>query len=404
VEAGAWRRTSRTDTTFVLTANDPLLRYHRFFVAAIDNEGKPDPTPAALHFFARDDYMPEVWMLDYPHCETVGGVEACLPPPPDVDTLRMDGDQPILFAWSGRDRDGIVVGYAYKLDNEGYRWVGPDTTTALYPAPRFLQSGPHSFYLKARDDASAELSPSHRYTFVVNFDPDTVIDSLYYIPFHSSTRVPLTFDGGVVADTLPDGCSILARWHATDTDGEVRKSLVMVNGPDLQHGQAWSTGWMNYPDSTRFRSAKLEGRLQGPFVLSVFALDDRRRAEGTPARIGMVVNFPPVIETLEVSAAPSIVMEGGTAVDTVCVATFHWSATDPDAMPETTVHFFYKLDGRLILPPDTEAAFTTWSTEVSPGDHAFEVFAYNYDYSARVQTRSKRLTFEVDESCNLVTP
>ena len=203
VALDAWRRTDKTDTVFVFTANDPLLRYHEFFVAAIDNEGKPDPTPAVLRFFARDDYMPEVWMLDAPLCSlsTTGDTLACLPPPSDVDTLRMDDSRPLLFAWSGRDRDGIVTAFSYKLDNEPYKWVGPDTTSVVYPAPRYLQSGPHNFYIKARDDAMAEMTPSYRYRFVVNFDPDTVIDSLYYIPFQSADRYPIDFTGGVVADT-----------------------------------------------------------------------------------------------------------------------------------------------------------------------------------------------------------
>jgi len=404
VEPGSWHHTTRTDTTFIFTANDPLLRYHEFFIAAIDNENKADPTPAALRFFARDDFMPEVWMLDAPVCSlsATGDTVACLPLPAGVDTLRMDDARPVLFAWDGRDRDGTIVAFAYKLDNEGYQWVDPDVKSVIYPAPKFLMSGAHSFYIKARDDAWAEMSPSLRYRFVVNLDPNSVIDSLYYIPYQSSDRFPLDFSTGSVADTLPDGSSIEFVWHGTDVDGEVRKSLVLLRGPDLLAQQEWSTGWMDYPDSTRFQSVVLRGTLQGPFVLNLFSLDDRKRAEGTPAVVEFLVNFPPVVSTPVVAVADSVVLSGGVPVDTLCVATFIWSATDEDNNIGAPVRFFYKIDGRLILPSTSNSMRTSWSTTVSSGVHVFEVFAYNYSYDPRVRTRSSSVDFEVSESCGLV--
>lgn len=405
VEPGSWSRTSKTDTVFVFTANDPLLRYHEFFVAAIDNEGKGDPTPAALRFFARDDYMPEVWMLPAPICSlsATGDTLACLPALSTVDTLRMDDDRPILFAWDGRDRDGVITAFAYKLDNEGYQWVDVGVKSVVYPAPMFLTSGSHSFYIKARDDAWAEMSPSFRYRFVVNKDPESVIDSLYYTPYGSSERLSLDFSTGTVADTLPDGSSIEVVWHATDIDGEPRKSLVLLRGPDLLQQQEWSTGWMDYPDSTRFGSVTLRGTLQGPFELSVFALDDRKRSEGTPAYLEFLVNFPPVVSVPAVSVSDSVVMSGGVPVDTLCVAYFTWSATDEDNDIGAPVRFFYTIDEGLVLPSSATAARTYWSTVVTPGTHVFEVFAYNYRYDPRVRTRSSSVSFEVDESCSLVT-
>jgi len=160
---------------------------------------------------------------------------------------------------------------------------------------------------------------------------------------------------------------------------------------------------MDYPDSTRFGSVTLRGTLQGPFELSVFALDDRKRSEGTPAYLEFLVNFPPVVSVPAVSVSDSVVMSGGVPVDTLCVAYFTWSATDEDNDIGAPVRFFYTIDEGLVLPSSATAARTYWSTVVTPGTHVFEVFAYNYRYDPRVRTRSSSVSFEVDESCSLVT-
>jgi hypothetical protein len=406
LDIGVWRHTTQTDTVFVFSANDPLLRYHEFYIAAIDNEGKADPTAAVLRFFARDDYMPWVrmleWSPDTPLCRTTpSGETACLPAPGLEDTLRMDGTTPILFEWEGGDQDGTVTAFAYKLDNEAYLWVGPDTTYAFYPPPMNLTSGEHTFYIKARDDALAELSPAYHYDFVVNFDPETVIDSLYYIPFGTTDWIPVDFSDGL-PDTLTDGCSMEVVWHATDTDGEVRRALAALRGPDLLAGQDWSTGWMEYPDSTRWQSERLQGTLEGPFSLNVFALDDRRRSEGTPAHLEFFVNYPPQINDLAVAVTDSVILDGGTPVDTVCVANFTWTVTDPDNQIGAPVKFYYLLNGRLILPSAAAATRTYYRTEVDPGSNDFQVRGYNYSYDPRVRYGSRTLEFEVSESCGLL--
>jgi hypothetical protein len=58
----SWVFTNRTDSLFVFnTATDQSQvqrRYHRFFVRAIDNEGKEDPSPATVEFFAETQAQP----------------------------------------------------------------------------------------------------------------------------------------------------------------------------------------------------------------------------------------------------------------------------------------------------------------------------------------------------------
>jgi|GEM_PF-2797238 len=422
IEPGSWKRTSRTDTIFALSADDPLLRYHEFYIAAIDNEGKADPTPEARRFFARDDYMPWVrmreWVSGAPLCTTVvvGGEPACLPPPSDRDTLLMTDSTPILFSWEGGDQDGEVVAYAFKLDNESYRWVDPDTTFWIYPSASQLTSGPHTFYIKAKDDAQAELRPAYRYRFVVNKDPNTTIQSLAYVPrgyTAADTLVEVNFQDDQ-PDTLPDACTIRVTWSADDIDGEVIRSFVQLRGPDLVRQQSWTSGWQDYPEFSLYDSKKLEGTLDGWFDLSVFALDDRLRSEGTPARHSFRVNFPPLVTDLTHQHLDSLRLyrrnSSGTPIDSTTLydlALFNWKASDRDN-DSTRVYFYYLVDGNLRLPPESQGQFRPdlykarkyWYVEestLSLGAHTFEVRGYNYDYDPRVRYGSANIDFEVNK-------
>jgi hypothetical protein len=56
---GSYHFTTRTDTTFVFTVSDLFTdREHAFFIYAVDNHGKPDPTPARFIFTALDKNPP----------------------------------------------------------------------------------------------------------------------------------------------------------------------------------------------------------------------------------------------------------------------------------------------------------------------------------------------------------
>jgi len=44
----------------VLTADNPQILGHRFYVRAVDNEGKVDPSPAWAYFVAHDFNFPGV--------------------------------------------------------------------------------------------------------------------------------------------------------------------------------------------------------------------------------------------------------------------------------------------------------------------------------------------------------
>jgi len=52
--------TTRTDSLFRLSADAPQILGHRFYVRAVDNEGKVDPTPAWTYFVSHDYNFPSV--------------------------------------------------------------------------------------------------------------------------------------------------------------------------------------------------------------------------------------------------------------------------------------------------------------------------------------------------------
>ena len=56
---GQYRFTAKTDTTFVFTVSELFTdRLHAFFIYSVDNQGKPDPTPARFIFRASSSGTP----------------------------------------------------------------------------------------------------------------------------------------------------------------------------------------------------------------------------------------------------------------------------------------------------------------------------------------------------------
>ena len=58
-KAREYRFTTKTDSMFVFNASEDVPeRQHAFFIYAVDNKGKPDPTPARFVFSAYDRFPP----------------------------------------------------------------------------------------------------------------------------------------------------------------------------------------------------------------------------------------------------------------------------------------------------------------------------------------------------------
>jgi hypothetical protein len=152
-----WQTVVNTDSVFLVSASGDTVdeergyEYHTFSVKAVDNEGAEDDSPEEVSFTAYT-IVPNTKILRGP-----SGVTGPV----------------ITFEWQGTDRDGVIVGYHYRLweytGEAGYPWghspifasdfVGPEVTS--------WTSGPydgkHKFEVWATDDAGApDLTPATR--------------------------------------------------------------------------------------------------------------------------------------------------------------------------------------------------------------------------------------------------
>ncbi|UCC80841.1 MAG: hypothetical protein JSW64_05635 [Candidatus Zixiibacteriota bacterium] len=142
------------DTTFNTSVNMSLnfptgTEVYTFTVWAEDNEGDPDPTPAAINIA-----MTTVRSLD----EFVPNTNAITVPPNGAST-----SQGVPFAIGGDDVDGIVTIFEWAIDDVSHdtMWtaVAPDVITVssssvvITLTPTELSLGPHTVYFRAIDNA-----------------------------------------------------------------------------------------------------------------------------------------------------------------------------------------------------------------------------------------------------------
>jgi hypothetical protein len=185
--------TTRTDSFFVFSvAEDIPDRQHAFFIYAVDNQGKPDPTPARFIFNAQDRFPP---IPIFDRCSCVGTVYAfngagVLVARPDSAVITDHADRftaprdtcasnsTITFRWHGEPQvpQVTVTGYRYKLDEPQFVEVGPEVLRKQYltyiggdtipPA-----SGEKIFTLRVVDQAFGTRDSTRRLQY--NYSPDT---------------------------------------------------------------------------------------------------------------------------------------------------------------------------------------------------------------------------------------
>jgi hypothetical protein len=294
-----WLRTTKTDSVFILQASDEFgtaqTRDHRFFIASIDNEGKPDPTPAVLDFTART--------ICYPVPEVVSG-------PGEGETLDVFAD--VELCWGGTDCDGRIVEMSFYLapiEQTGRTATLEEQTCITYedlPSNRSREA--YSFLLTAEDDAgSRNLNPVER-RFVINHDPNTQITRFFSSHPNGSLGDPDIAPG----DTIADSSRVEFDWISSDVDGAIAGSFWQIDGLNLFS----DTTLANQPD---VRHAIV---LPGIFPLTsdpgeppdkpgiggarliVGSIDEYGRAEGSPDTIPFFVNFPPSVEIITPVRSP----------------------------------------------------------------------------------------------------
>ena len=194
-----WRFTTKTDSVFIFDIHEGLGtdREHGFYVFAVDNEGKADPTPAFTRFVARDRNLPGiVWDLARAEgsifVSTVGGGVIAQPfarnltdpqDPSNAKSLPTDTiptGAAVYFGWHGFDKDwgSQIQGYRYKLVESDYAQGDSLAKAASYgtgtgPNGGAIPVGLNVFRVRSVDEAGGTTFPDSLRRFVVNFDPDT---------------------------------------------------------------------------------------------------------------------------------------------------------------------------------------------------------------------------------------
>lgn len=181
-----YRFTSRTDSTFIFNVAELSgVRQHAFFIYAVDNAGKPDPTPARFVFEARDRFPPRVLLEAFADGDvfrqTPGGTLFTKDTTYAItDTLNLQTEVSdfvpsvcrLTFRWRGEPRlEGTyVAGYKYKLDETDFVPVDSSVHEKVYP-PGAVTAGDKVFTLRAVDQAGGATETTRR--FRMNLAPDT---------------------------------------------------------------------------------------------------------------------------------------------------------------------------------------------------------------------------------------
>jgi hypothetical protein len=185
-----YRFTTRSDSTFIFSVSDRASdRQHAFFIYSVDNEGKPDPTPARVIFNALDRYPPMLEMMlargTGPVWERLsdGSVVQSVRTFDITDTNRINtpvssfvpATARLDFAWrSAPVIDGNpAVHYRYRLDETEYLEVDSSVTAVSYNTGvnDAVPPGPKIFRLRAVDQAGWRRQVERRFQF--NLPPTT---------------------------------------------------------------------------------------------------------------------------------------------------------------------------------------------------------------------------------------
>lgn len=333
------RITSRTDSVFAFTAYKDVagvgVRKNRqaFFVASIDDNGVIDPDPAAVEFVATIGRLPEMRFANY-----VGG--AARPyvysvPPRDTVGMYL----PFDISYHGKTVNGLVRGYQYfplstSIVVPGANiWtddVSDTVRTFANTVADHIPAGTFRFAAKCVDDAGGQSQVDAGQfrrgvaQIVVNFDPDTWItkaDNTYYkggAPF----TVPVNITDAL-ADTVPNNSWVSFYYDAHDSrkwDGtkwvyrdtrlcsladpdECINFQVKVFRESERNGQFEDSNWLPTSpavhDSDPFSSADSNTVSIGTFEYDLYAsgVDENGTRDGTPAKIRIIGNFDPTMDT-----------------------------------------------------------------------------------------------------------
>jgi hypothetical protein len=179
--------TTRTDTTFIFNvAEFSPDRQHAFYIYAVDNKGRPDPTPARFVFNAVDRYPP------VPIIDEASATGTVFRRNPDGSVFTKDTTyfftdtlnpmqitrqfapviSDLVFRWHAELTSPQLVPsvFKYKLDETDFIAVDSSTRRVDY-SKGTLGPGNKVFTLKVLDQAGGARSTTRR--FGLNLPPDT---------------------------------------------------------------------------------------------------------------------------------------------------------------------------------------------------------------------------------------
>jgi hypothetical protein len=353
---GAFRFTSRTDSIFELAVNDSesivsgvgnpqTSRYHTFFIRAVDNLGKPDPSLTIFNrrLFNAQTEVPQVTFVgDIPNLSDSAA----------IDTLC--DKAPFTVCWTGFDPDGFVT--KYRVDAGAYRSPLMTDTCITFNTPGgpTLASGLYTMTVTAVDNANAVGTGSIQ--FVVNKDPETrFVDSTggtasiigYYTPAYiggvAVTPIRQSFAPG---DTVPFRSTVWFYWEGEDDHGCEPDTLTgfsfRLDNGTRNENDPYIIGFLDTlslsplirftsNDPARLRDAGFSHLILDSIdagidiVARVAARDQSQRPDGTPATFRFNSNFPPVLESLTVD---SIFVEGPDSLQSGPARLIRWVGKD----------------------------------------------------------------------------
>jgi hypothetical protein len=338
------RFTTKTDTVITFRGYDDergsLINRQAFHIAAIDDGGKIDPTPARLQFYARVKGLPIVqfWMNfgqnDIPYT------------PVALETISMY--VPFDIKFKAVTINNVITGYRWSYSGNVYPdfnndgnpdWLIPADQSELVTivlsnsGDELIPSGIFNFKGIARDEAGA-LSRSDLATgegvcrLVVNHDPDTRVQKgqCFFTPMRTGIPESLDvyFDDGI-PDTLPYNSRLRMfywgwddpkdranlqydpplpirfqfaynRWTYDEYGASVANKMSSwypLLEPEDTNPNAGVSDLYRDRDSTTMRVGTFNYR----FLVRSF--DEQRRPDGTPAVVSFFGNFPPKIDSVK---------------------------------------------------------------------------------------------------------
>jgi len=321
-----WTETTELTATFQdVFANTEDVR--TFFVYSEDNAGSADQTPASVTL-SPSNAEPETEITSGPEFGSKTGED-------------------VTFRFSGRDFDdgGEVESFRYTLDDLN-NWIEVDVDAA-FASFRGLNSGSHTFYVKAVDNLEAEDSTPASVTFIV--------EGGAYRPQITNTS-PVADGGGWFAGA---GLTFSFSVNVADYYGELAE-------------KAYSYG---YDDNTNYNDDAVEPLSSGWIAGSSFAVAADQITSGEHTFYVKVRDVSRSVSKMTISfnvAAPTF-DQGILLVDD-----FNWAPDGyaDDADIDDKIAHGFMADYPFTQRPDDAAALTPddlapYSTVIIYGDWSF---------------------------------